>query len=122
MPALYQPWTKSQAHIVPDIVDVLYMWNYVNVFLMYRPAKMDICNFSFPAAALHEALTSEVQRLKLAAGELREEGRLPNGMTQQMPVKHNMFPMQRQQPSQIQQLSVGKQTTASSASATPASA
>ncbi|XP_016451522.1 bZIP transcription factor 29 isoform X1 [Nicotiana tabacum] len=72
--------------------------------------------------ALHEALTSEVQRLKLAAGELRDEGRLPNSMIQQMPVKHNMFPMQRQQPSQIQQLSVGKPTTASSASATPASA
>ncbi|XP_059279016.1 bZIP transcription factor 29-like [Lycium ferocissimum] len=69
--------------------------------------------------ALHEALTAEVQRLKLAAGELREEGRLPNSMTQQMSVKHNMFQMQRQQPSQMQQLSVGK---ASASSATPASA
>lgn len=67
--------------------------------------------------ALHEALTAEVQRLKLAAGEFREEGRLPN--TQQMPVKHNMFQMQRQQPNQMQQLSVGK---ASAASPTPASA
>lgn len=69
--------------------------------------------------ALHEALTAEVQRLKLAAGEHREEGRLPNNMTQQTPVKHNMFQMQRQQPSQMQQLSVGK---TSAASATPASA
>ncbi|KAJ8540935.1 hypothetical protein K7X08_001751 [Anisodus acutangulus] len=69
--------------------------------------------------ALHEALTAEVQRLKFAAGEFREEGRLPNSMTQQMPVKHNMFQMQRQQPNQMQQLSVGK---ASAASATPASA
>jgi len=40
-------------------------------------------------------------------------------MTQQTPVKHNMFQMQRQQPSQMQQLSVGK---TSAASATPASA
>ncbi|XP_060199791.1 bZIP transcription factor 29-like [Lycium barbarum] len=69
--------------------------------------------------ALHETLTAEVQRLKLAAGELREEGRLPNSMTQQMSVKHNMFQMQRQQPSQMPQLSVGK---ASASSATPASA
>ncbi|KAJ8538293.1 hypothetical protein K7X08_014833 [Anisodus acutangulus] len=69
--------------------------------------------------ALHEALTAEVKRLKLAAGEFREEGRLPNSMTQQMPVKHNMFQMQHQQPNQMQQLSVGK---ASAASATPASA
>ncbi|MCD7447338.1 hypothetical protein HAX54_027202 [Datura stramonium] len=69
--------------------------------------------------ALHETLTGEVKRLKLAAGELREEGRLPNSMTQQTPVKHNLFQMQRQQPSQMQQLSVGK---TSAASATPASA
>ncbi|KAK4349023.1 hypothetical protein RND71_031778 [Anisodus tanguticus] len=69
--------------------------------------------------ALHEALTAEVKRLKLAAGEFREEGRLPNSMIQQMPVKHNMFQMQHQQPNQMQQLSVGK---ASAASATPASA
>lgn len=69
--------------------------------------------------ALHEALNAEVQRLKLAAGEHREEGRLPNNMTQQTTAKHNMFQMQRQQPSQMQQLSVGK---ASAASATPASA
>lgn len=69
--------------------------------------------------ALHESLTAEVQRLKLAAGELREEGQLPNKMTQQLPVKHNMSQMQRQQPSQMQQLSVGKTSVAS---ATPASA
>ncbi|KAL3340860.1 hypothetical protein AABB24_029150 [Solanum stoloniferum] len=67
--------------------------------------------------ALHEALTAEVQRLKLAAGEHREEGRLPNNMTQQTPVKHNMFQMQRQQPSQMQQLSVGKTSAASATSA-----
>ncbi|KAM3341706.1 bZIP transcription factor 29 [Capsicum galapagoense] len=69
--------------------------------------------------ALHESLTAEVQRLKLAAGELREEGRSPSSTTQQSPAKHNMFQMQRQQPSQMQQLSVGK---ASATSATPASA
>ncbi|CAN4093950.1 unnamed protein product [Withania somnifera] len=65
--------------------------------------------------ALHETLTAEVQRLKLAAGELREEGGLPN--TQQVPVKHNMFQMQRQQPNQMQQLSVGKTSAASATSA-----
>ncbi|CAN4122947.1 unnamed protein product [Withania somnifera] len=67
--------------------------------------------------ALHETLIAEVQHLKLEAGELREEGRLPN--TPQMPVRHNIFQLQHQQPNQMQQVSVGK---ASAASATPASA
>ncbi|KAK4434593.1 bZIP transcription factor 18 [Sesamum alatum] len=70
--------------------------------------------------ALHEKLTSEVQRLKLANMELREEGRPSNGVAQQLHMKHHMFPMQRQQLNQIQKLSVTTSQAASTAS--PASA
>lgn len=56
-------------------------------------------------------------------GELKKEGRLPNSSrAQQMPVKPNIFQMQRQQSSEIQQFSVAKPNTATKASATPASA
>ncbi|XP_009803494.1 bZIP transcription factor 29 [Nicotiana tabacum] len=71
--------------------------------------------------ALHEALTAEVKRLKLTMGELKE-GRLPNSIARQMPMKPNMFQKQRQQSSEIQQFSVAKPNTATKASATPASA
>ncbi|XP_009598098.1 bZIP transcription factor 29-like [Nicotiana tomentosiformis] len=72
--------------------------------------------------ALHKALTAEVHRLKFAMGELKKEGRLPNSSrAQQMPVKPNIFQMQRQS-SEIQQFSVAKPNTATKASATPASA
>ncbi|KAK6115254.1 hypothetical protein DH2020_007523 [Rehmannia glutinosa] len=67
--------------------------------------------------ALHEALTSEVQHLKL-----REERRTSNGMAQQVPMNHHVFPMQHQQPNQMQRISVSTSTTSSTASAAPTSA
>lgn len=73
-------------------------------------------------AALHETLTAEVQRLKLASMELREEGRTSNGMAQHLPTKHNMFPLQRQQPNQVQRLSVSTTSSSTTAPAAPASA
>ncbi|KAL2241977.1 transcription factor RF2b [Sesamum indicum] len=72
--------------------------------------------------ALHETLTAEVQRLKLANMELKEEGRTSNGVAQQLHMKHHMFPMQRQQLNQIQNLSVTTSQAASTASTAPASA
>ncbi|KAI3464869.1 hypothetical protein Pfo_021532 [Paulownia fortunei] len=72
--------------------------------------------------ALHEALTAEVQRLKFANMELREDGKTSNGMVQQVPMKHHVFPMQRQQPNQTQRLSVSTSTPSTTASAAPASA
>ncbi|KAL0391914.1 UNVERIFIED_CONTAM: Transcription factor b [Sesamum radiatum] len=72
--------------------------------------------------ALHETLTAEVQRLKLANMELREEGRTSNGVTQQLHMKHHMFPTQRQQINQMQKLSVTTSQTTSTASTAPASA
>ncbi|KAL0432374.1 UNVERIFIED_CONTAM: bZIP transcription factor 18 [Sesamum latifolium] len=72
--------------------------------------------------ALHETLTAEVQRLKLANMELREEGRASNGVAHQLHMKHHMFPMQRQQLNQIQKLSVTTSQTTSTASTAPASA
>lgn len=72
--------------------------------------------------ALHETLTAEVQRLKLASMELREEGRTSNGMAQHLPTKHNMFPLQRQQPNQVQRLSVSTTSSSTTAPAAPASA
>ncbi|XP_073143355.1 bZIP transcription factor 29-like [Henckelia pumila] len=76
--------------------------------------------------ALHEALTAEVQRLKLAKMELREDGRTSNGIGQQAPVKHQMWQLQQpspnQQPNQVQRLSVPASTTSTTASTAPASA
>ncbi|XP_075520853.1 bZIP transcription factor 29-like [Primulina tabacum] len=76
--------------------------------------------------ALHEALTAEVQRLKLAKMELREDGRTYNGIGQQAPVKHQMWQLQQsppnQQPNQIQRLSVPASTTSTTTSTAPASA
>ncbi|KZV15484.1 hypothetical protein F511_40147 [Dorcoceras hygrometricum] len=75
--------------------------------------------------ALHEALTAEVQRLKLAKMELREDGRTSNGITQQTPVKHQMWQLQpqpNQQPNQIQRLSVPTSATSTTASTAPTSA
>lgn len=72
--------------------------------------------------ALHETLTAEVQRLKLGRMELREEGRTSNGIAQQVPTMHNMFPLQRQQPNQVQRVSVTTTSNSSAAPAAPASA
>ncbi|CAI9763775.1 unnamed protein product [Fraxinus pennsylvanica] len=52
--------------------------------------------------ALHDKLTAEVQRLKLANMELRDEGKSSNCTSQQGQMKHHIFQMQRQQPNQIQ--------------------
>ncbi|KAI3460373.1 hypothetical protein Pfo_017036 [Paulownia fortunei] len=71
---------------------------------------------------LHETLTAEVQRLKLANMEFREEGITSNDIAQQVSMKHHMFPMQRQQPNQMQRLSVTTSKTSTTASAAPASA
>ncbi|KAK4429346.1 Transcription factor b [Sesamum alatum] len=72
--------------------------------------------------ALHEALTAEVQRLKLANMELREERRTSNEMAQQVTMKHHGFSMQHQQPNQMQRLSAPTSTTSTTASTAPASA
>ncbi|XP_073285798.1 bZIP transcription factor 29-like [Primulina huaijiensis] len=76
--------------------------------------------------ALHEALTAEVQRLKLAKMELREDGRTSNGIAQQAPVKHQMWQLQQlppnQQHDQIRRLSVPASTNSTTASTAPASA
>ncbi|KAL2504014.1 Basic-leucine zipper (bZIP) transcription factor family protein [Abeliophyllum distichum] len=71
--------------------------------------------------ALHDTLTAEVQRLKLANMELRDEGRTSNCTSQQGQMKH-IFQMQRQQPNQIQRLSVATSTGTTTASASPTSA
>ncbi|XP_057766069.1 bZIP transcription factor 29-like [Salvia miltiorrhiza] len=68
--------------------------------------------------ALHETLTSEVQRLKFGNMELRDEGRTSNGMA---PTKHNLFSLQRQQPNQVQRLPVTTSTSTTAPTA-PASA
>lgn len=70
---------------------------------------------------LKEAFTAEVQRLKLANMDLKEEDRLSNFKVHQVPMKHNIFQMQHQQPSQIQRLSVTNSITQTTTS-TPASA
>ncbi|GAA0171970.1 DNA-binding transcription factor [Lithospermum erythrorhizon] len=62
--------------------------------------------------ALHEALTAEVQRLKLATMELREQGRSSNYFPQHNSNRHHMFPMQHEQPGQQNQSSVATSTTA----------
>ncbi|XP_071925773.1 bZIP transcription factor 29-like isoform X1 [Coffea arabica] len=72
--------------------------------------------------ALHEALTAEVQRLKLAAAELGEDDGSSTSMIQQLPMKHHVLQLQHHQSSQIQQLSVATSKTATTTSATPTSA
>lgn len=72
--------------------------------------------------ALHEALTAEVQRLKLANMELRDERRTPNGMAQQVTMKQHVFSMQHQQPNQMQRLSAPTSTTSTTTSTAPTSA
>nr|GMC50326.1 transcription factor RF2a-like [Ipomoea batatas] len=52
--------------------------------------------------ALHESLSAEIQCLKLAMGELRDEGKLSNHTPREISEKHHMFQMQRQQPGQVQ--------------------
>ncbi|KAL0351791.1 UNVERIFIED_CONTAM: Transcription factor b [Sesamum calycinum] len=74
------------------------------------------------ARTLHEALTAEVQRLKLANMELREERRTPNGMAQQVTMKQHVFSMQHQQPNQMQRLSAPTSTTSTTTSTAPTSA
>ncbi|XP_019152889.1 PREDICTED: transcription factor RF2a-like [Ipomoea nil] len=51
---------------------------------------------------LHESLSAEIQCLKLAMGELREEGKLSNQVPREISQKHHMFQVQRQQPGQVQ--------------------
>ncbi|CAA3017702.1 transcription factor RF2a-like [Olea europaea subsp. europaea] len=70
---------------------------------------------------LKKVLTAEVQCLKLENMDLKEEERLSNFMVHQVPLKHHIFQMQHQQPSQIQLLSVAKSITPTTTS-TPASA
>lgn len=81
---------------------------------------------TFYVAALHEALTAEVQRLKLAKMKLREDGKTSNAIGQQAPVKHQMWQLQQpppnQQPNQTQRLSVPASTNSTTASTAPASA
>lgn len=59
---------------------------------------LELMNLLLYTAALHEALTAEVQRLRFENMELRDEGRTSNGI-------HNMFQIQHQQ------LSVSESTT-----------
>ncbi|KAL3840244.1 hypothetical protein ACJIZ3_024835 [Penstemon smallii] len=61
--------------------------------------------------ALHDALSAEVQRLKLANMELKEDARTSGGIAHNGLMKHHMFPIQRQQPNQMQRLSLGASTT-----------
>nr|GMD96228.1 transcription factor RF2a-like [Ipomoea batatas] len=63
--------------------------------------------------ALHEALTAEVQRLKVATGELSDECRLSSSCVPQEILQHHMSQMQRQQPGQVPQLSMATSRTAS---------
>ncbi|XP_019156132.1 PREDICTED: transcription factor RF2a-like isoform X2 [Ipomoea nil] len=63
--------------------------------------------------ALHEALTAEVQRLKVATGELSDECRLSSSCVPQEILQRHMSQMQRQQPGQGPQLSMATSRTAS---------
>ncbi|PON93853.1 Basic-leucine zipper transcription factor [Trema orientale] len=51
--------------------------------------------------ALNEALSAEVQRLKLAAAELGSEAHLSNCMAQQLSINQQMFQLQHRQPVQL---------------------
>lgn len=55
----------------------------------------------FAFAALNEALSAEVHRLKLAAAELGGEAHLSNCMAQQLSINQQMFQMQNRQPVQL---------------------
>ncbi|KAK6938921.1 Basic-leucine zipper domain [Dillenia turbinata] len=50
--------------------------------------------------ALNEALTAEVQRLKLVTAELDGDGRTSGPMVQQLSMNHQIFQLQHQQPNQ----------------------
>lgn len=72
--------------------------------------------------ALHEALTAEVQRLKVASAELTEEGGASSCLIQQIPTKkkHHMLQIQHHHSTQRQQqYAVPTSKNATSASATP---
>lgn len=56
-----------------------------------------------PFSALNEALTAEVQRLKVATAEL-SESHSSNSLSQQLPMNPQMFHLQHQP--QMQQLSM----------------
>lgn len=58
-------------------------------------------HFLFYLTALNEALTAEVQRLKLAAAELGMEGHLSNRMAQQLSINPQIYQLQQQQNSQL---------------------
>lgn len=64
---------------------------------------LSLCSLVFDVAALNEALTGEVQRLKLAAAEIGGEGHL--SINQQMlQLQHlNLYQMQQQPQHQSQQ-------------------
>lgn len=49
----------------------------------------------FYFTALNEALTAEVQRLKLAAAEIGVEGHLSNRMAQQLSINPQMYQLQQ---------------------------
>ena len=61
--------------------------------------------FGFWCAALNETLTTEVQRLRLAATECGGEGYLANLMAQQLSINQQMFQLQHAQPRQLYHLS-----------------
>lgn len=65
-------------------------------------SEKSVLHFLLYMAALHDTLTAEVQRLKLANTELMDEGRASSCTSQQGQMKHHIFQMQRQQPNQIQ--------------------
>lgn len=75
--------------------------------------------FSF-CAALHETLLAEVQRLKIANMEFREDGQTQSSSSiarYAARVKHQMFSMQDPCTNQIQQLSVTSSKSSTSTSA-----
>ncbi|KAM3758616.1 hypothetical protein ACB098_01G058200 [Castanea mollissima] len=59
--------------------------------------------------ALNETLTTEVQRLRLAASECGGEGYLANLMAQQLSINQQMFQLQHAQPRQLYHLSQEQQ-------------
>lgn len=52
-------------------------------------------------AALNDTLTSEIQRLKIAIGELGGDGQTTNCLDQQLSMNSHLFQMQRKQVSQL---------------------
>lgn len=57
----------------------------------------------FDVAALNEALTGEVQRLRISAAELGGEGNLSNRMSQQLSINQQMLQLQQLNLYQMQQ-------------------